>query len=332
MQIYFQTFTLLFSRIGGTLSEEKQAVLIPPTFSEWVLKMSGGPIIFIFSILYLVVILIEKKKHLESKIRFLNFLYFYMIFLIIICIFNPTWALISTLPYNYYRYFIYIELFMLIIAPQSIYYFFNMLRNFDFKRKNSWRKIKNYTMILIIFQILTISIFHFSNNYNFNYYNTFTRENRIKACEWLRDNTEEDSIYLIIPNRQIVWEHRYFRAILYDRHIVNYNDYYYTFGNQDKNSTDFLDNFKSFLINGTKFLISTGITLIENSSMTTDSINYLMLDSISDYHLYSILLNDTDFTMIQSFPTVETLNRNFDDRLYIYFNITIFAFREKLAL
>jgi len=338
---YFELFLDQYPHIQSRLVDYEIRSLSPDLFF-WIRDLLG-PQIFLLS-LFLIIFLVQKfiknekinffkskysRRFSNEKVKTqhipINILFFFwvlLITLILICIFLPIWYWFSTIPYLYQRYFIYIDLTCLFLAPFG----FDLIIKYLAKKKYRKKRIsKHYVRIFYVsFISLTLyfSSFHFFiRNYNLYKHYEYIPESHLKIYYWLRDNTDNDSIYCASPYSDC--DQIYYHPILSDRKFLDPVYQIKTFNDPIYYSVEGLGyyNFLNYLHLGTK-LLNLRFANINNSDYTTiytwDKVDYIILDDYHNPNLVYLMCEDKNsFILLKN----ETDSRPFSSEK---FNVYLF--------
>ncbi len=318
---YFEQFLDQYPRIQSRLKNYEIRSL-PPDLFFWIRDLLGPHILLLslFLIIFLVRKFIKNEKinFFKSKYsgRFsngkvktqditLNNLFFFWVFLVIlilICIFLPIWYWFSTFPYQYYRYFIYIDLACLFLAPFGFDLIIKYLAQKKYKKK---RISKHYVKIFYVsFISLTLyfSSFHFFIR-DYNLYNVYEDipEANLNIYYWLRDNTDNDSIYCASPYSDC--GEIYYHPILNDRKFLD-PSYQYRFFNDSQYSSIYDIDYLHFLryLYVLRKLINLRFASSDYTAIyTKDKVDYIILDDYYNPNLSKLMsLDNNSFLMLKN--------------------------------
>ncbi|MCK4239157.1 MAG: hypothetical protein KAX33_08555, partial [Candidatus Lokiarchaeota archaeon] len=339
---YFEQFLPQYTRIQSRLIDYEIRSL-PPDLFFWIRDLLG-PHIFLLS-LFLIIFLVrkfiknEKINFFKSKYsrRFsnekvktqditLNNLFFFWVFLVIlilICIFLPIWYWFSTIPYLYYRYFFYIDLTCLFLAPFGFGLIIKYLTQKKYKKK---RIPKHYVRIFYVSFIgltLYFASFHFLiREYNLYQHYEYIPEGHLNIYYWLRDNTDNDSIYCASPYSDC--GEIYYHPILNDRKFLDPSYQYHFFKDSQFNSI-YGKGYHSLLryLYLFKKLINLRFASSDYTSIyTKDKVDYIILDDYHNPNLVRIMNEDNNsFILLKK----ETDSRPFSSEK---FNVYLFYYKD----
>jgi len=333
-------FLYIFSdQIFKIIIEQQQGNLInydirsaPPSIIDWIGSNVGIHflIISILTILFIFPKIRDKRSKsqgfeeiLNNKPNILLFFWLLLIEIIIICLFFPVWYLFTGIPYLFYRYFIFLDLACIILAPFS----FRLIIRYIQKLKKNEKIIKQYLMIFkssfIIFTVILIWI-HSSIKYNLRIPYLYVSEKYLDTFYWLKDNTPRESIYIVSPYTNAIILYQFQHCIMDDRIFINES-----IGNMIFNDSLFSNGFDSSYDTFLEYIFvkekpidirwAYVNTLPEN--YTDKKVDYMVLNDYNNFNLTSLLLQDANlFELIKSTPCIDELFGK---------NYTIYVFQTK---
>jgi len=115
----------------------------------------------------------------------------------------------SGIPYLFYRYFIYLDLACVIIAPFSFHFLIKRIQSLKIDEKE---RIRNYFLVFILsFFIITVILIgrHSIRKYYLETHYRYVPEEYIDTYFWLKEVTPSNSIYFISPYTKVstVYQH-----------------------------------------------------------------------------------------------------------------------------
>nr|QEE16053.1 hypothetical protein DSAG12_01881 [Candidatus Prometheoarchaeum syntrophicum] len=293
----------IFDRLAGLFPETKVFYrYFIPSIDLWFSQLSG-PLIFIFGITY-PYRKNKKRTNLSVNTNILGITYIFTLLLLAICLLLPYWSLISFFPYIFYRYFIFLDVSLIIIAPVSMKYWIPKISSFlkkkIFKNKKQTTILK-YIKGAILLQIILYSFVHISSNYSFFFFNAYVKDEHIESYIWMKENTGHDDLILILPHPISNSLNAFSQSILYDRYVVGFNESKYLF-NTLLNRYYYLDNYLNDLIDylnySRKVLRQNGRVLSEKIYTTEKSVKYLVIESVFNEDLYELIKDSPSFIEI----------------------------------
>ena len=335
--ILLSVFLNLFSdQIIEFLINRQQIILIdyqvrsaPPSISDWVSENVGIHVIILSLLSILFIYPMIKNNKTESyenlkinngKIYILLFFWILLIEIVIICAFFPFWYMFSGIPYLFYRYFIYLDLACVILAPFSFQFLIKCIQSLRIDEKE---RIRNYFYVFILsFFIITVILIgrHSIRNYYLETHYRYVPEEYIDTYFWLKEVTPSNSIYFISPYTKVstVYQH----CILDDNIFINqslgleiFNDSLYFDGFNDYYNNTFREYI--FIMNkpiDTRWAYSHSIP----ENYTNKTVDYIIIDDYYNNNLTNLLLQDTFF-----FELMHTFN-SYDH--FIMKNYTVYVF------
>jgi len=234
----------------------------------------------------------------------------------------PIWYSFSTISYMYYRYFIYIDLASLFLAPFA----FSVIKRRYFRKRKSYKKRNRKSgkifQLSFIVGTLIFTFLHSVNCYNLHTHYEYLPEAHISVYYWLRDNTDQGSYYCISPHSS---EQRiYYHPILNDRFVLDqdnlteinlFNDSLY-----DSISGGNYQSYKDFLRNGTKLLDARFAFINSSEKYTNEKIDYIVLDDYNNPNLVELMDKDDSFELKKNVSE----NHLFSEETY---NVLLFYFK-----
>ena len=327
--------SFFYSQILKFLTYRQQIILIdynlraiPPSIEDWLFANVGihTLILSLLSIVIIFPMIRNKKIEFLKNIKIQNYkinvlLFFWILFIemVIICLFFPIWYLLSRIPYLFYRYFIYLDLACIFLAPFSFWVIIKYIQTFKIEK----RKIKLYTMsfkcFFIIFTIVLIWM-HYNEKFNIREHYIYVPEEHISTYFWLRATSPSDSIYFASPytKASTIYQH----CILNDRIFINqslgwviFNDSLYSNGFDDNYNVTF----REYIFIKNKPIDNRWASIPEN--YTDKKVDYIILDDHYNYYLINLLLQDTEFfELMDTIPYYDFI---------IWKNYTIHVFQTK---
>jgi len=334
--ILLMIFLNFFSyQINEFLINRQQIILIdyqvrsaPPSINDWVSENVGIHVILLslLSILFIYPMIRNNKTEYFKNLRIFNgkiyillFFWILLIEIVIICIFFPFWYMFSAIPYLFYRYFIFLDLACIIIAPFSFHFLIRYIQSLKIKKK----RISYYLLVLkLSFFIITVVLIgrHSIREYYLETHYRYVPEEYIDAYFWLKEDTPSNSIYFVSPytNVSTVYQH----CILDDYVFINqslgleiFNDSLYFDGfNEYYNKT-----FREYIFVKNKPIDTRwAYTHSIPENYTNKTVDYIIIDNYNNNNLTNLLLQDSIF-----FELKHTFNR------YDHFNrknYTVYVF------
>ncbi|MHA1727882.1 MAG: hypothetical protein ACTSWY_04040 [Promethearchaeota archaeon] len=327
--IWINFFTFLVNKLDYILNSvilERKYII--PSWDLWISQLSG-PIII--GLGFSSILLIKNPQHLfgQNK-KIFNFMCVFMIFFVTICHLLPTWANITFLPYNYFRYFIYIDLALIILAPISLKYIFEKIKTRVEEGKKNYKNVKKTIIIIFWVQIALFSTLHIQEHYFMDYCHTFEKDDFLDAYFWLRHNISipnSNPLIMVTPYPISNSEDVTYQSVLFDKYLVSHSEslcYFDEIYHSINNITEFLVVLKDYFQNGTKQLHQGGRSLAENLTTTSMPIRYLIVDSLHDPRLPIRMNEDPAFHRIYFENITDHEAYNTTKLIYKYYTISIF--------
>jgi len=320
-----QIFNFLNKYIGVLYNFEERS--FPPSIIDWLFANVGIYIILIcfLSICFIYPNIRNKKleyfKNFEisrNKINILFFYWFFLVEIVIICLFLPYWYFLTGIPYLYYRYFIYLDLSCIILAPFSFRFIIRHIQALKIGKKRINQYLKIFKRSFFIFIVSMISI-HFINKFNLGTHFSYVPEEHIDTFYWLKTNTPSNSVYFVSPytNSSTVYMH----CVLDDRIFINqslgwevFNDSLYINGDDD-NFNKFIEyNFEKSKPIDKRWAYSQ----LFPENYTDKKVDYIILDDHYNQYLTNLLLHNTTY-----FEIIKT-TLNYDHLIRKYYTIYVF--------
>jgi len=344
---YFERFLDLYSKLQSSLVDYELRSF-PPPLNNW-FRFLMGPHVVLLSLILLVFIVREFKKNgknflnsieseqslnrnVKNHYNLLNALPFYWVLevlLILICIFLPIWYWFSTIPYLWYRYFIYIDLACLFLAPFGFNAIIKYLGQLEYKKKINLNKYKKFFEFSFIGVTLIFSSYHIINWYNLNTHYEYIPEANLNIYYWLRDNTNPDSLYVASPYSDC--GQIYYHPIMNDRKFLDPTAQWYYFDDSQFKATGDrgYQQFLSYLYSSKK-LLNLRFAYINNSDNTAiytyNKVDYIILDSYHNPILIKFMsIDNNSFLMLQNW----TYWRPFTKEPY---NIYLFYLKDNITI
>lgn len=302
----YQVLEYFITRQQMNLTDFQERAISPPIM-DWIGANVGIHVLIlsILAILFIYPMIRNKKvKTLnsfeiqKSKIYILLFFWLLLIEVIIICLFFPYWYLFTGIPYLAYRYFIYLDLACIILAPYSFRFVIKHIQTLKIKKRN----IKRYLMIFkcgfLISTVLLIWI-HSIVKYNLRLIYQYVPEAFIDTNYWLETNTPSESIYFVSPYTNSVILYQYQHCIMDDRIFINeslgneiFNDSLYVNGFDD----NYNKTFREYVFVKNKPIDKRwAYTHSIPENYTDKKVDYIIINDYNNYYLTNLLLNDTIF-------------------------------------
>lgn len=233
-----------------------------------------------------------------------------LIEIIIICLFFPVWFLYTGIPYLFYRYFIFLDLACIILAPFSFRFIIRYIQTFKKNEKIIKRYLKTFKFSFLIFTVILIWV-HSTIKYNLRVPYQYVSEKYLDIFYWVKDNTPRESIYFVSPYTNAIILYQFQHCIMDDRIFINeslgsmiLNDSLYSNG-FDIHYDTFLEHIfvKEKPIDNRWAYV---YTLPEN--YTDKKVDYLVINDYNNFKLTSLLLQDTNlFEVIKSTYCIDEL-------------------------
>ena len=311
-----QIFGFFIGRVQINLTEYDTRA-VSPTIKDWI-GSNVGIHILIISILAIIfispIIRNKKKKYLNNleiqnkKIYILLFFWVLLIEIITICLFFPIWFLLSGIPYLFYRYFIYLDLACIFLAPYSFRYLMKYIQALKISKKRKKRCLIIFKSSFLVSTLIFIWI-HSTIKYNLRIPYQYVPEKFIDTIYWLRDNTPSDSIYFVSPYKNGIILYQFQHCIMDDRIFINeslgnlvFNDSLYVNGFADNYNITFRD----YIFEKEKPIDNRWALFPEN--YTNKKVNYIITNDYNNFYLTDLLLKDSNsFRMIRSALWIDEL-------------------------
>lgn len=323
-----QIFVFLNKYIGDLYNFQERA--FSPNILDWFFG-NVGIFILLISILTMYFIYsntqnkkIGSLKNFEipqSKINVLFFFWYLLVEMVIICLFLPYWYFLTGIPYLYYRYFIYLDLSCIILAPFGFRFIIKHIQNLKIEKKRISQYLKIFKLSFFISIVIMTGI-HFIYKYNLGTHFSYVPEEHIDTYFWLKTNTPSNSVYFVSPytNSSTVYMH----CVLDDRIFINqslgweiFNDSLYINGDNDNFNIFIEYNFKKSKPIDKRWAYSQSFP----ENYTDKKVDYIIIDDYYNHYLTNRLLhNKTCFEVIKSTFNYDHLIR----RTYM-----IYVFRTK---
>lgn len=298
----------------------------PPAPIDWILGLAG-PHILLLSLISIIFVYkgfrkenseLKKRKideeskeesnsnHRENYDRpvsynLLTFFWLFALSSILISAFLPIWYWYTTIPYLFYRYFIYVDLAFIFLAP---FVFYEIIKILSKKEQKRYLNKSTYTKIFKISFIagtLVFSSFHFLNSYNLNTHYQYVPEGYLKMYHWARNNTANDSLYVASPDTQC--SQLYYHPIMHDRIFVEPN-YAKSWFVDSKYVSLFNDQYYLYLTNlySSKKLFNLRFAYANSTEeYTRDKLDYVIVDDLYNPYLVNNMIQDTmSFDLIRN--------------------------------
>lgn len=297
-----------------------------PAHENWIASNVGILVIFfcIFSILFIYPMIFNKKyklmknyENLDYKNKIPLFFWIFLIEIILISSFLPTWYLITGIPYMFYRYFIYLDLACIILFPFSFRYFLKFIERLKISKRRKKKYKISFESIFLTFSIILIGM-HWKSGFNLLTHYQYIPEEHLDIYYWLKDNTPSDSIYFASPYTRcsVLYQH----SILDDRIFIStsmgediFNDSLYN--GYDNNYFRFL---RRIFINYKPIDYRWAYTNSISEDFTYKKVDYIIIDDYYNNNLTKLMLKDTDlFEVIKK--------KTYYERQF-YENYTIYVF------
>lgn len=256
--------------------------------------------------------------YFKEKIKITSFICFFLavsLYMTLILSNYSFWRQIIRTPYLEYRFMVYLDFSLFLLAP----FFLSLLNILErvniqkLKKKNNklkklfFNKIGTFSFSLLLLSTCTPKII--INNdlrFNFSYFSKYWPTGYHQTIEFVNNVKLSNSTYMFNPEGNIYtaeWNffHTYLgdtRCIHLDELIPFYNDSLYSYTNPYY-STNY-NIFINFIFNETKNIYPyiANYKNLDSSLRTTLRIDFIFIDSASNENLINLMLNDLRFKIL----------------------------------